>query len=760
MRSFYTLVKKDLKGYFDQPTGYILLVIFTGVAGFLFFRTALNTEEASLRPLLNILPWMLAIFVPAATMRLVAEEQRDGTLELLLTHPIMGWNILASKFVAGLMFVLTGIALTIFIPLALQTAGDLDEGAIVAQYIGTVFLTASYVSIGLFTSSLTRNQIVAFILAMAIIMVLMLAGLPLVTLVLPSAVAVLVQDLSPLVHFSSIGRGVLDLRDILYFVALVSTFLSATYLMIRGKSVSHRSPLYRNLQLGVGGLLIISILVGWFGRSIEGRLDLTENNLYTLSPSTADLLSTLDDVVTIKLFASKNPPVQVALTTREVEHFLDDLAAASDGKVRIVKRFPDESDEVAEEAKNYNVPPVEFNVESEGELRIKLGYLGLGMTYTSHLESIPFVESTDGLEYRVGANIFRMTQKKPKKLGILFGHGEKRRDAMLQSWRNQLERHHEVGEMTNDGLDFSLAPGGFNVNQVDVFVVAGPTEFIPSPVLEQIDEFLAIGGKALIMVDPVLVDNANLIAEANESTMAEYLSQYGIGIGKELIYDIQTNETIVFGTRFGRVSLPYPYWPRVKTTESQISGGVRSAVFPWASPMVLLGHTSEAVDAEVTPLLVTSPTAALDSDFQDLSPQSEKFAEVEEAEMAERILAVAVTGVRCPPLQPRCEKNPENIFRLIVTTDSDWISESYVNQYPEHLALGVNWIDWLTQEDYLATIRSKGRSIRPLEFTSKNHIRVVQYSNIFGVPALLVLVGLIRYFVRRNAMRKVYAREG
>ena len=164
MRSFYALVKKDLKGYFDQPTGYVLLVIFVGVSSYIFFQTALENEEASLRPLFSLFPWMLAIFVAASTMRLVAEEQRDGTLEILLTQPIRAWSVLLSKLVAALLFVGTGVVLTIGIPIALETAGDLDRGAVVAQYLGTFLLTASLVSIGLFTSSLTRNQIVAFIL--------------------------------------------------------------------------------------------------------------------------------------------------------------------------------------------------------------------------------------------------------------------------------------------------------------------------------------------------------------------------------------------------------------------------------------------------------------------------------------------------------------------------------------------------------------------------------------------------------------------
>jgi ABC-type uncharacterized transport system involved in gliding motility auxiliary subunit len=133
---------------------------------------------------------------------------------------------------------------------------------------------------------------------------------------------------------------------------------------------------------------------------------------------------------------------------------------------------------------------------------------------------------------------------------------------------------------------------------------------------------------------------------------------------------------------------------------------------------------------------------------------------VAEEEMASRLVAVAVTGVRCPPYRPRCEPDQDKPFRMIVTADSDWISETMVGQYPENLAMGVNWLDWLTQEDALASIRSKGTEIRRLEFSSNTHLSVVQWGNVFGIPGLLVVLGLARLFVRRRAMRKVYQREG
>ena len=758
MNPFISLVRKDLRGYFDQPTGYILLVMFVGVACYLFFFQApLSTQEASLRPLFDwILPWMLVVFVAASTMRLVAEEQRDGTLEILLTQPLRGWNVIISKFLAGLAFVYIGVLFTLGVPVALATAGDLDMGAIVAQYVGSFLLTASFVSIGLFASSLTRNQIVAFMVSLTITLVLMLGGATFVAVALPASVAVLVQDLSPITHFVAISRGVLDLRDVLYFGALVSVFLVGTYLMIRGKSVSHRSPLYRNLQLGVAGLVVLSLLVGWFGRSIEGRWDLTENKLYTLSPATEELISGLDDIVTIKLFESKDPPVQIGPRTRAVRDLVGDLADKSDGKVRLVRIIADESEETEMEAQQSFVPAVPFNIETQGEFGVKLGYLGMGLTYSNKQEPIPYVQTLDGLEYQLASTIYRVIQRQPRRVGVLYGHGEKRRDAMLQSLRNRLEVHHEVTEITDEGE--GLTP--LDALGIDVLIVAGPDEFMDRLVWDDIDMYLAGGGKVLILIDPVSIDSRLGTGEPNEYSMADYLEQYGIKARTNVVFDVESNEQVTFQGRFGPVTLPFPYWIRVPAVEGRVSGGIQSAIFPWASSLELLPRpTEKTVEVEVTALLETGPTAGLDYDFQDITPQSARLIDVPEDELGSRLLAVALTGSRCLPGKVTCEKDPDKPFRMIVAADSDWISEPMVARYPEHLVLGVNWIDWLMQEDALAVIRSKGASIRPLEFSSAAHVNLVRYGNIVGAPAVFVLLGVVRFFLRRNAMRKVYTRE-
>ena len=179
----------------------------------------------------------------------------------------------------------------------------------------------------------------AFMFGLVLSGILMSLGLDLILGSLPSPIALILKGLSPLSHFSNIARGVLTIQDVLYFGAITSTFLSATYFSVRRKSLSHMSALYSNLQIGIVALVVLSLLVGWFGSVIGGRLDLTSNRQYTLSDSTKEILRNLDDIVTIKLFASGNLPVQVSLTQRDIDDFLDDLESSS-SNVRVFRINP------------------------------------------------------------------------------------------------------------------------------------------------------------------------------------------------------------------------------------------------------------------------------------------------------------------------------------------------------------------------------------------------------------------------------------
>ena len=765
MRSpFFALIRKDLKGYLEQPIGYILIVVFVALLSWWFFRSAFLSQEASLRPLFSVdfdverlsLPWLLVVFVPAATMRLLAEEQRDGTLEILLTQPIRGWIVLLAKFSTGLIFVGIAILATVGIPIALSTAGDIDLGAVIAQYVGSLLLAASFVSIGLFTSSLTRNQIVAFILGLIVIAVLMFVGMEQVAVRFPDWLSGLLETLSPVSHFSSIARGVIDLRDVLYFVALVSTFMSAAYLMIRAKSLSHRSPQYRNLQLGVAGLIVLSLLVGWFGSSIGGRLDLTEDKIFTLSPGTAQILSGLDDLLTVELFQSPDPPPGISVVARDVSDFLEDFAASSKGKVKLVSRVVDGDEEMERRAQLAGVFPRQFSIAGQTEFQSKIVYLGLSMTYADRRETIPFVAAVDGFEYSLASLSNKMIQRDRKMVAFLAGHGEKRKDVELQQLAAALEDQYEVAEIeaTEDGL--------LDLSGIDVLIVPGPTRQVPENVRQALTSYLDRGGKAMILIDSVLIDTSRgLVARPNRNSFADFVSRYGVTVDDYLVFDLQSNETLRFDTQLGSLLLPYPYWARVNIVDRKVAGE-GSVILPWASS---LGIPPEAEDGpvemdvgtvEFIPLIETTEFASIDFEPGNVSPDAPVFDEVTERNVVQSLMAVGVTG---RARLSSGERGEQGSFRLVVVGNSAWLGDRLIARNASNGFLALNLVDWLAQEDTLASIRSKVVSSRQLVFSSANHQNAVQYANILGVPLGFVVIGLLLLIRRRSAGLRVYGRE-
>jgi ABC-type uncharacterized transport system involved in gliding motility auxiliary subunit len=493
---------------------------------------------------------------------------------------------------------------------------------------------------------------------------------------------------------------------------------------------------------------------------IEGRLDLTDKRTYTLSPATKRLLSGLDDIVVVKLFASKDPAPQAALIQRDVNDFLDDVAAASKGKVRVIRLYPDADEDAAREAEQNYIPPVQFTDQSGGELNVKLGYLGLTMTYANRKDIMQYVGTLDGLEYDFASSISAISRKDSTLVGFLGEapgsadqDGEGPRYTNVRTLQNELKLQQQVETLwvNEEGL--------LDLVSTQVLVVPGPTKRLKSEALDEIRSFLARGGKVLMLVDPVTVNQGLLEGEPSDAGMTDFLQEYGVKVNNDVVFDMRANATIGFPTRFGPVPRTYPYWIQAETSERIVSGGANSAVLPWASSLEIVPPTGKTVEVEATPLLETTRFGGIDYEYRDLRPDSPVFDQITEDDLGKKLVAVALTGTVCPELEPNCEKNPDRPFRMIVVADSDWVSDGFLGRSEENLALAVNWVEWLAQEDTLTTIRAKGVAPRPLIYSSPAHRQRVQYSVIIGTPAFFVLLGLLRYFLRRQRTQREYTGE-
>ncbi len=243
MRVIRTIAKRELASYFASPVAYVFLVIFLLLTGFFTFTAGNFFErgEASLAAFFGWHPWVYLVLVPAVGMRVWAEERRSGTLELLLTMPVAPWQAIVAKFLASWLFLALALALTFPAIVTVNLLGDPDNGVIAAGYLGSLLLAGAYLAIACMTSAMTRNQVVAFILAVVICLFLILAGFNPVTDLLvrwaSPAVVDTVAAFSVVTHFDGFQRGVIDGRDLLFFLSIIGFALFATGVIIRG----HRS---------------------------------------------------------------------------------------------------------------------------------------------------------------------------------------------------------------------------------------------------------------------------------------------------------------------------------------------------------------------------------------------------------------------------------------------------------------------------------------------------------------------------------------
>jgi ABC-2 type transport system permease protein len=239
LRHILTIAKREVVGYFASPVAYVFIVIFLLLAGFFTFMVAgfFERGQANLQTFFAWHPWLYLFLVPAVGMRMWSEERRLGTIELLLTMPITPWQAIVGKFLASWLVLAIALALTFPLVITVNYLGHADNGVILAGYIGSLLLAGSYLSIAAMTSAMTRNQVVSFILSLLICLFLILAGWPPVTNLLThwasSWFVETIAAFSVMTHFESLQVGVIDSRDVLFFLSVILFSLFTTSVIIR-----------------------------------------------------------------------------------------------------------------------------------------------------------------------------------------------------------------------------------------------------------------------------------------------------------------------------------------------------------------------------------------------------------------------------------------------------------------------------------------------------------------------------------------------
>ena len=391
-----SVARKEVLSYFSSPLAFIAVGAFLAASLFTFFwvEAFFARGIADVRPLFAWMPLLVMLLVAALGMRQWSEEQRSGTLEILLTLPVRPLALVLGKFLAIEVLVATALLLTLPLPLTVALLGDLDPGPVIGGYLASLLMAGAYAALALFLSSRTSNQIVAFISTAVVGGALYLVGTPGVTDFAGGA-GDLLRQIGTGSRFASIERGVLDLRDLVYYLSLTAGFLGACVLALDAKRWSRGAVTarYRRRALGAAALAAANLILFnvWLGPFARLRVDLTAEGAYSLSPATVSLLEDLSEPLMIRAYLSERTHPLLAPLAPQIGGLLEEYRIAGRGSVTAEVVDPGTDPQAEEEAaQSYSIRPTPFQVEDRFEQGIVNSYFDVLVSYGDQYEVLGF----------------------------------------------------------------------------------------------------------------------------------------------------------------------------------------------------------------------------------------------------------------------------------------------------------------------------------------------------------------------------------
>jgi ABC-2 type transport system permease protein len=396
-----SVARKEFTAFFASPVAFIFLAAFLAVTLFVFFwvETFFARNIADVRPLFEWMPLLLVFLVAAVTMRLWSEERRAGTLEFLLTSPVRPHVLVLGKFLACLGLVAVALALTLPLPVTVSLLGPLDWGPVLGGYLAALFLAAAYTAIGLYVSARSANQIVSLIVTSAVCGLFYLLGSDALTGLFGNRAAEFLHLLGSGSRFQSITRGVIDLRDLYYYLSLVGVFLALNvYALEQARWAGNAANAHHRRWGLLTGLLAANFIAGnlWLAPLGQARADLTEGRIYSISEATRGYLAQLREPLLIRgYFSAQTHPLLAPLVPR-LRDLLDEYAVAGGDRVRVEFIDPAENPELEQEANSkYGIQPVPFQFASKYQSSVVNSYFNILVSYGDEYQVLGFRDLID-----------------------------------------------------------------------------------------------------------------------------------------------------------------------------------------------------------------------------------------------------------------------------------------------------------------------------------------------------------------------------
>lgn len=788
MNPVWVIAKRELNSYFDSLIAYVFLVIFLGFTGFftwfypsdIFFR-----GQVDMQVFFFFASWTLFFFIPAITMRQVAEERDTGTIELLLTKAVTDQQVIVGKFVACFLLVCVALACTLPYYFSISSLGDIDHGSTVSGYLALLLLSAVYIAIGIWASSVTKKQLIALILSLGVaINFQLLFGLGASG---SGFFATLLDSLSLTSHYESISRGVWDTKDILYFLSMSAFFIAFAIevlsLVGRGKGFESdlKSPLPNALGIGLGaifayityssgvesnGLLAISGIAGLFFGEIIGHLimnkrytlilmfgivilinlisqnhsirwDMTDEEQYTLSNATENILESLEDPVTVTAYFTEDLPPQLQKLKDDFRDKLIEYSSASGGYLDFKFTDPSQDDILKQTAMMDGVMPVPVQMREKDQVKQQEVFIGAVLEMGEQKEVIPMIASGTGMEYALSTAIKKMSVVDKPSVGLIQGHGE----PGLQELEGVYAQLSILYNVENIDLNAETSiPDRFRA----VALIA-PTDSIPPDHFAKMDDYLGRGGKMMIGINAVNGDFQTAQGTALTTGLETWLSEKGLIVDPTFVIDANCG-TVTVQRQQGmfrfQTPVQFPFLPLVSNfPEHPITKGLEQVVMPFASNIRFSGDSSKTF----TPIAYTSERAG----SINVPTQFDVNKQWTEADFP--IGNLVLGGI----LEGKIVGDMPS--KMVVFGDGDFPTQGR-GQNSDNANLMSNTIDWLSDDTGLIELRTKGVVTRPIsdEYLgdeNEGKRNTMKFMN-FGMPIFLILLFGFYRFQRQIRLRK------
>ncbi|MCY4513864.1 MAG: Gldg family protein [Candidatus Tectomicrobia bacterium] len=793
LANLFTIARRELSTYFTSAIAYITIIVFLSLTVGLYMAPFFTILSADMRVFFTILPIVLCVFLPAVSMRLWAEERKQNTWEMLLTFPIRAYEMTLGKFLASMVFYLSALAGTLVLPVMLTQLGNPDLGPIFGAYLGSLLLGAFFLSLGLFVSAMCRDQIVAFMLTLLACFGFYLAGTELVVTLAEAAWPGLGTLLAAVVgvtqHYLTFTRGLLVLGDVLFFLVwtVVWLLLNSLFLGIRNRPVARHGFL-----AALALCLSLGLTTNWLLSEQDlGRIDLTQDKLYTLSPASERILKQLPDPVEVRLYITPRQqlPVTMRYLERDIRDQLDDMRLASDGNLRTqvvhlhtadVIRTADTASpsddpaapDVQRRLLEQGVRPFSVQVLEGDDIVNKLIYAAIGVSYKDKPEIViprPLPSDVETLEYRI-MNLIDKLSRDTRPLVALVAP----RDALhLPEYMREL--YAQMGESLPESedpytvLERLLSGERYEVRRLESLAEGIPPETSTIAIIhprrlsadsqlllrkalhEGVSVFLAV--QQYRWNYTLGQQDVSITQEPQHPEVNDWLERYGVQIDPGILMDVNhqamtvhATDTLVDALVGSGITLDLPIHITIPqqsmNTDISITSRLAPLFYLWGSALTLQPEVLHGSGLEVTALFSTSSRAWSVPSDAELTPDNLEPPTTGQ----QHPLAVLVEG-QFPPLNG-ASAAAGSPGKLVVVGNAQMFHRNFL--IGGNTDLFLNSIDALTLGDDLIHLRGKKRIDRTISQPSPDVRRFWKFATVGGANLLVAAIGGIVALSRRQ----------